>query len=42
MMRIDVQAIKDILDWDNTAEVMRNKDRKVIVLEVSKMIVKKE
>lgn len=38
-MKIDVQAIEDILDRDNTAEVKRNKDGKVIVLEVTKKIV---
>ena len=38
--QIDVQAIEDILDRDNTAEVKRNKDGKVIVLEVEKKIVK--
>lgn len=37
--QIDVQAIEDILDRDNTAEVKRNKDGKVIVLEVKKKIV---
>lgn len=39
-MKINVQAIEDILDRDNTAEVKRNKDGKVIVLEVTKKIVK--
>lgn len=38
-MKIDVQAIEDILDRDNTAEIKRNKDGKVIVLEVTKKIV---
>lgn len=38
--QIDVQAIEDILDRDNTAEVKRNKDGKVIVLEVTKKIAK--
>ena len=37
-MKIDVQAIEDILDRDNTAEVKRNKDGKVLVLEVTKKI----
>lgn len=37
-MKINVQAIEDILDRDNTAEVKRNKDGKVIVLEVTKKI----
>ena len=38
--QIDVQAIENILDRDNTAEVKRNKDGDVIVLEVTKKIVK--
>lgn len=38
--QIDVQAIEEILDRDNTAEVKRNKDGDVIVLEVSKKIIK--
>ena len=37
-MKIDIRAIEDILDRDNTAEVKRNKDGKVIVLEVTKKI----
>lgn len=40
--QIDVQAIEDILDRDNTAEVKRNKDGKVIILEVTKKVVQKE
>lgn len=36
--QIDVQAIEDILERDNTAEVKQNKDGKVIVLEVTKKI----
>lgn len=36
--QIDVQAINVILDRDNTAEVKKNKDGKVIVLEVTKKI----
>lgn len=38
--QVDMQAIDDILDRDNTAEVKRNKDGKVLVLEVTKKIVK--
>lgn len=38
--QIDMQAIEDILDRDNTAEIKRNKDGKVIVLEVTKKIVR--
>lgn len=38
-MKIDMQAIVEILERDNTAEVKRNKDGKVIVLEVTKKIV---
>lgn len=38
-MKIDMQAIEAILERDNTAEVKRNKDGKVIVLEVTKKIV---
>ena len=37
-MKIDMQAIEDILERDNTAEVKRNKDGKVLVLEVKKKI----
>lgn len=37
--QIDMQAIEDILDRDNTAEVKKNKDGDVIVLEVTKKIV---
>lgn len=36
--QVDMQAIDDILDRDNTAEVKRNKDGKVLVLEVKKKI----
>lgn len=38
---IDIQAIKDILDRDNTAEVKRNKEGDIIILEVKKKIVNK-
>lgn len=37
-MKIDMKAIEDILERDNTVEVKRNKDGKVIVLEVTKKI----
>lgn len=37
-MKIDMQAIEAILERDNTAEVKRNRDGKVIVLEVTKKI----
>lgn len=40
--QIDVQVIKDILDRDNTAEVKKNKDGEIIVLEVAKKIVKRD
>lgn len=36
--QVDIQAIEDILNRDNTAEIKRNKDGKVIVLEVTKKI----
>lgn len=39
MKEIDTQAIKEILSRDNTAEVKRNKDGDIIVLEVRKKIV---
>lgn len=38
--QIDTQAIQDILSRDNTAEVKRNKDGDVVILEVRKKIVK--
>ena len=38
--QVDMQAIEDILGRDNTAEVKRNRDGKVIVLEVTKRIIK--
>lgn len=37
---IDVKAIREILSRDNTAEVKRNKDGNVIILEVRRKIVK--
>lgn len=37
---IDVKAIREILSRDNTAEVKRNKDGNVIILEVRKKIIK--
>lgn len=39
-VNIDVKAIREILSRDNTAEVKRNKDGNVIILEVRKKIVK--
>ena len=38
--QIDTQAIQEILSRDNTAEIKRNKDGDVVILEVSKKIVK--
>lgn len=38
-MKIDTQAIEKILLRDNTAEVKRNKDGEVVILEVRKKIV---
>lgn len=40
--QIDVQAIEDILDRDNTAEVKLNKDGDVLIIEISKKIIKKQ
>lgn len=37
---IDVKVIREILSRDNTAEVKRNKDGNIIILEVRKKIVK--
>lgn len=37
---IDVKAIREILFRGNTAEVKRNKDGNVIILEVRKKIIK--
>lgn len=39
-MKIDTQAIENILSRDNTAEVKRNKAGDVVILEVKKKIVK--
>lgn len=39
MKEIDTQAIKEILNRDNTAEVKRNKAGDIIILEVRKKIV---
>ena len=40
--QIDVQAIEEILERDNTAEVKLNKDGDVLIIEVAKKIVKKQ
>lgn len=40
MKKIDTQAIKEIINRDNTAEVKRNKDGDIIILEVRKKIFK--
>lgn len=40
-MKIDMQAIVEILERDNTAEVKRNKDGDVLIIEIKKSIVKK-
>lgn len=42
MKEIDTRAIKEILSRDNTAEVKRNKDGDIIILEVRKRIVKSD
>ena len=40
--QVDMQAIEDILDRDNTVEVKRNKDGNVLIIEIKKTIVKKQ
>lgn len=37
----DIRAINDILSRDNTAEVKRNKEGDIIILEVKKRIANK-
>lgn len=37
---IDVKVIREILSRDSTAEVKRNKDGNIIILEVRKKIIK--
>ena len=37
----DIRAINDILSLDNTAEVKRNKEGDIIILEVKKRIANK-
>ena len=39
---IDNQVIEDILDRDNTAEIKRNKDGDVLIIEIKKTIAKKQ